>query len=156
VGPARRRRSWRAAWVGAACTSAVAAAAVLALVCRGRVAPVPPAIALAPTRTALVRFTAPAFDHYRPYGAARAGQARGLLPLGVLADLERRGDGAGLVAAHVLGGDLARAADALAAAPPSAAHDSDRAAIAVAAGDPMSALRWSGAALAAVPDLAPA
>jgi hypothetical protein len=137
---------------------AVPAAAVIALamwwVARPGTEPV--AIALAETRSVEPRLSAAAFDHYRPYRVSRDIAVHELIPLKALAELEHRGDTAGLAAAHVLGGELARAEAALAAAPASPARDSDRAAIALIRGEPAAALALIDAAIAASPALASA
>jgi len=149
--PAPRRR-----WVWLAAGAALAVAAVIAIVTlrpRGRgAAP----IALAETRPIEVRFTAAPFDRHRPYRVARGDADRELLPLEVLAGLERRGDRGGLAAAHVLAGEPTRARATLEAAAPSPARDSDLAAVALAAGDAAGALDDADRALRGAPDLAPA
>ncbi|TMQ02596.1 MAG: zf-HC2 domain-containing protein, partial [Deltaproteobacteria bacterium] len=147
----RRRVRWS---IGAGVAAAAAAAAIAVLVLRGQPAPSP--IALAETRSLEARVTASAFDRHRPYRVERGAPAREVLPLGVLVDLERRGDSAGLVAAHLLAGDLARAGGVLDALPASPQRDSDRAAAALAAGDPLAALAQADAAIAVDPALAPA
>lgn len=141
----------RARWVAGA--MAVAAIVVVVLFALRRSPP--QALVLADTRTVEARLTAPAFDHHRPYRVGRDASARELVPIEALAELEHSGDRAGLAAAHVVGGDMARATAVLEAMPPSPSRDSDLAAVALAA-DPARALRLADAALAAAPDLAAA
>lgn len=154
-----RRRRWP--WLGGAVLAAAASAAVALLWLRG---PDVPAIALAETRPLEVRFTAPVFDRHRVYRVSRDGAAHEQISLEAMAALERS-DPDGLVAAHALSGNLARARDALdrrSRAPDgidrraTPAHHSDTAAVALAAGDPAAALAHADAALAAAPQLAQA
>ena len=156
--PRPRRRAW---WIGGG--AALAAAALLVLIVRLRPGPPgrserpgPPAIALAETRSFEPRLTAPAFDRHRRYRVERGAAAHEVLPLEVLAGLERRRDLAGLAAAHLLAGDVTRATAALDALPATAARDSDRAAAALAAGEPLAALGLADAAVAQDPALGPA
>jgi cellulose synthase operon protein C len=151
------RRPGRRRWVGVTAAAVMAfAAAVVLWLARDRAAMrVPMAFALAETRTIEARLTAPAFDRHRHYRVERDGPSRELLPWSVFGELERRGDRAGLAAAHALGGDPARAAAVLDSMPPSAARDSDLAAVELAT-DPVRALQHADAAIAAAPRLAPA
>ncbi len=112
----------------------------------------PVALALAPTRGAEVRFTAPALDRHRPYDVKRSGAgAAEHVPLAALAELEKRGDRRTLAAAHALSGELARAEKLLRELPPSAERDSDLAALALLANRPEAALEAADQALAVAP-----
>ena len=119
----RRRVAWKAA------VAAVALAAAVALYATRRPAPPPatPAIALAAERAVAVRFTAPAFDHYRPLHVDRAaGPPRHeAVALATLATLPPDA----LVAAQALDGDLAAARRALATRTRGAAELADDAAL---------------------------
>jgi cellulose synthase operon protein C len=129
----KRARRWPYALVGGA---VLAAAAVLALAVwpRGRGAP---RLALAPSRTIEARFEGGPFAAHRPYAVMRGEGAREPIALDALAELERRGDKAVLVAALASSGDVGRARDVAAA---SAISASDRAALALVAGAPEEAL----------------
>ncbi len=111
------------------------------------------ALALAEQRAVEVRFTAEPFARHRPYVVSRSQASHEAVSLQVLADLERRGDRASLLAAHAASGELARARQVLEAMPPAPARDADLAALAVLAGRPEDALAAADRALAAAPTL---
>lgn len=131
-----RRRGRRALYAIAAGT-VLATAAVLAVVLwprdrgsRGR-------LVLAQSRSIEARFESEPFASHRPYAVMRGERAREPIGLDALAELEKRGDRAVLVAALASSGDVARARDVAAA---SAISPADRAALALVAGAPEEAL----------------
>jgi len=115
-----------------------------------------PRVVLAETRGIEARFTSADFDRYRPYRVHRGGGGGEVVPLAVLVELERAGDGRALAAAHAMSGEIHRARGALEALAATPERDSDRAALALITGDPRESLRWSDRALASAPGLAPA
>jgi cellulose synthase operon protein C len=129
----KRSRRWRGAIAAAA---VVAAAAAVAVVVWPRETP-RAQLVLAPSRAIEARFEGGPFAAHRPYAVMRGASAREPIALDALADLERRGDRAVLIAALASSGDVARARDVAAAGSSSA---SDRAAIALVAGAPEEAL----------------
>jgi hypothetical protein len=131
----KRSRRWRQVIAGGA---VLAAAAVLAVVLwpRDRT-PARVALVLAPSRAIEARFEAGPFAAHRPYEVMRGASAREPIALPALAELERSGDKAVLVAALASSGDVARARDVAAA---SAVPAADRAALALVAGAPEEAL----------------
>jgi hypothetical protein len=137
----RRRRVW-----GAALATFAAAAA---LVVGWRVTrPEPIVLAQAETRPLEARLSYRGADRYRPYEVMRAmGPLREDVPLTTLARLEHDRDLHGLGVGYLLGGDGARAAEALAGAGDSAAVQSDRAALALQQHDALAALAAADAAL---------
>jgi hypothetical protein len=150
IAAARPRR--RAAVIGLA-VAAVAAAAIAVAWIATRPPPgaPPPALALAEHRGVEVRFSAPAFAAHRPYQVMRGGAAPEVFTLAALADLERRGDRAALVAAQASAGELARARAALAGMPPGAPREADAAAVELLAGRAEAALDAADRALALAP-----
>jgi hypothetical protein len=153
-----RRRRWPIA-VGAVAIAAAASVAVWMAVPRppspGRTDAV--AIALPAERAIEARFTGARFGAYRPYDPLRGDRARESIALEALAELERRGDTADLIAGLAATGNLARAGELAAARPDGAAAEADRAAIALAgdAGDAASvALDHAYRAVDRAPDLA--
>ena len=148
-------RGGRRVWMIGAGVAALAAAVVLYATTRpGAVrAPDAPVVALGPTRTVEARLSAPAFDQHRPLAVVRGGPTGESVPLATMAALERAGDGAGLIAAQVVSGDLVRARAALDAQPAEPARDSDRAALELTTGHPVAALAAADRALAAQPEL---
>jgi hypothetical protein len=141
----RRIRTWVAAT-----STALAAAAALAVYYAQR--PRPVMIALAETRPIEARLSWQGADHWRPYEVMRAaGGAREAVPLDSLATLERRGDARGVAAGWLLSGEPERAAGSLERAGDSPDADSDRAAVALARGQLEEALERANRALAAAP-----
>lgn len=146
------RPSSRRWWLAGGALAAAAAAVVVVTLRRdggSPSAPAPAAIALAEQRAVEVRFTAPAFDRHRPFAAMRGGGRGEAVPLSALAELERVGDGAGLIAATALRGDVAAAGGLLERRAPSADRDADAAALALLDGRPEDALIAADRALAA-------
>lgn len=143
--PAPRR--WARAAIAVA---ALAAAAAAVLVLRPRPQP-PAALALAPTRSAEVRFSAAPFSAHRPYQVQRGAQSVETFPLESLAELERQGRRAALVAARALGGELVSAHQSLLSQPTSPERESDLAALELLAGRPDLALEAADRALALAP-----
>lgn len=86
------------------------------------------ALALAERRSVEVRFSAPALDHYRPYGVMRAAGpvSHERIKLTELAELERRGDHHTLIAAFALNGDLVSAERSVTALAQAERHRSAR------------------------------
>ena len=152
--PFRRRRAVTVALTAAGIAAAAGIAGWLTLR-RPAPTPVVASLTLAPTRSFEPRLSYPAADGYRPYDVARGSAA----PLGeriapdVVAELARRGDTRGTVAAYLLGGERAHAAQTLAGAAGSPELDSDRAALALAGADPEAALVSADRALDERPDL---
>ena len=144
-----RRRTWRRRAVQGGLIGALAAAAALVLVVSRRPpATVPsPQLALAPTRSVEARFSASLLDQYRPYSVTRGASNPERIPLDTLAELQRSGADAAVVAARALGGDLASARADLERLPTSAATESDRAAIELMAGNLEAALEATSRAL---------
>lgn len=141
----RRRRTFTAT------LSALAVAA--ALVVGWRVTrPAPIVLASAETRPLEARLSYGNAERYRPYEVMRAmGPVREEVPITTLAQLEHDHDLHGLGVGYLLGGDGARAAEALAGAGDSAAVQSDRAALALQQHDALAALAAADAALRAQP-----
>jgi putative zinc finger protein len=148
--PSRRRRLLI---VTTASLAAVAAVVVLWRATR----PEPIVLAQADRRPLEARLSYGAADRWRPYDLARtAGVAREEVRVDTLARLESRGDWRGLAAGYLLGGELERAAAALARAGGSAEVESDRAALALQQHDAATALAHARRALALAPGYAPA
>lgn len=110
-------------------------------------------LALAPTRGVEARFSAAAFDAYRPYEVARGAAGREDIPLATLAELEKRGDRSSLAAAQALRGEVEQARAALLGAPRSAEREADLAAAELLAGRPEVALEAADRALEAYSQL---
>jgi hypothetical protein len=141
----RRKRAFTAT------LSALAMAA--ALVVGWRITrPAPIVLASAETRPLEARLSYGNAERYRPYEVMRAmGPVREEVPITTLAQLEHDHDLHGLGVGYLLGGDGARAAEALAGAGDSAAVQSDRAALALQQHDALAALAAADAALHAQP-----
>ena len=147
--PARRR--WIAPVAGAVALAA-AAALVIVIARPGDGKPrSEPVIALAERRAVEVRFSSAPFDRHRPYEVARGGVASEPIAMSTLVAFERRGDQAALVAAHALGGELARADSAAQKLAAGGAAEADRAALALLGGRPEEALAAAERALRAAP-----
>jgi hypothetical protein len=151
-----RRRRWPIAIGAIGVVVAAAVALWIAL-------PGPPELPVAPTEVAIVlpreraleaRFTGERFGAYRPYDPLRGDSARESIALGVLAELERRGDTPDLIAALAATGALARARELAASRPDDAAAEVDRAALALAAGAGEDALEHAYGAVDRAPELA--
>jgi tetratricopeptide (TPR) repeat protein len=150
----RARRRWR----HAASFAAAAAAIVVVVWWLRRGAPelpgAPVALATAEVRATEGRISYAAADRYRPYEVARAGSgARPLdvVPLGSLAELDRRGDVHGVAAAYLLMNDAERAAAYLDRATPDPGIASDRALVQRATGHLSDALITLDGVLEAAP-----
>lgn len=144
----------RGRWIVAGVV-ALAAAVALWLGVRRPPAETPSVVAieLASERAVEARFTGAQFARHRPLRVLRGDVAREAIPLQTMAELERRGEHAELVAALVASGDLVRARELAAKLPESAQRESDRAAIALASGDPELALAHVYHALDRDPEL---
>jgi hypothetical protein len=142
---AARSRRYARPLVAGGLAAAAAVVAVLAWPRGDDGSPREPTLALAPTRSLEVRFTAPAFAAHRPYDVTRAGPGPESIPLEMLAELERRGDSDALLAALASSGDLVRARSLADRAP-----GADRAALALLGG------RFEDALELATDDTAPA
>lgn len=134
----------------------LAAAAVIALLVwprggggRGKASPT---LALAPTRALEPRLVWPGAAAYRPYDTQRGSAAGETIDPRVIAQLAERDDCAGVAAAYVLSGELARARQQYDRCGDGAGLDADRAGLAVLEGDPERALELADRALAAAPD----
>jgi cellulose synthase operon protein C len=150
------RRAARRRWPVALAAAGLAAAAAVAvwLAVPRPPAPAEVAIALPPARAIEGRFTGARFAVHRPYDPLRGDRAREPIALASLAELERRGDVADLVAALAATGDLGRARELAARLPDSAAAESDRAAIALAGDAREEALAHAYHAIDRAPELA--
>jgi len=150
-----RRRGWPIAVASAGLAVAAAVAVWLALPSTQPPAVAPQvAIALPPARAVEARFTGERFAPHRPYAPLRGDRAHEPIALATLAELERRGNAADLVAALVATGDLARARELAVRLPDSAASESDRAALALAGDASEEALAHAYHAIDRAPELA--
>ena len=140
-GPGSDRRQ---IWFGLGGLALVAAAAIALVVWNRRPREAEPALALAPTRSLEVRWSAPAFAPHRPYAVVRGSELAEDIPLATLARLERRGDRAALVAAAASAGDRKRAELAAQSLADDAAGRADRAALALVDHQPALALEALG------------
>jgi hypothetical protein len=154
---ARRRRVVALVIAGAALAAAVA----LVILPRGRggareraaAAGSSSALALAPTRGLEARLAWSGAADYRRYDADRAGGVRlEAIDPRAIAALAERGDCAGVAAAYLLTGELARAGVQYDRCPGGPDLDADRAALALARGAAAEALALADRALAAQPE----
>lgn len=149
---AARRRRWLAPTVAVGLAAAAAAAIALTRGKRpdGAAQQPAPTLALASTRGLEARLAWDGAAGYRPYDAMRSGGMRPeTIDPRALAALAERGDCAGVAAAYLLSGELARAEAQYQRCPSSPDLDADRAALALARGEPAAALQHADRALAA-------
>jgi len=157
--PIRRRRAWQIASLG----TAIAAAAVFALVVSPRRTPAPDAFAsldaaLGHTRPIEARFSVPGADQHRPVDVQR-GTGSASAPSERLLELERELEQAknwhGAAVVALLAGDREHAARAFAKAPATPEVESDRAVFELLDGSPAAlerALEDADRALASAPN----